>query len=58
MDRELDKFSALLYYIEKIVVKLTSYLLPLASKTSIIQWYVRPSRALTLICLSCCAISS
>jgi hypothetical protein len=32
------------------------YLLPLASETSFTEWYAKPSRAPTLICLHCCAI--
>jgi hypothetical protein len=40
----------------KIVVEWTSYLLPLASKTSFTEWYGKPSQAPPLICLTCCAI--
>jgi hypothetical protein len=40
----------------KNVLKSTSYLLPLASKTSFTEWYAKPSRAPTHICLPCCAI--
>jgi hypothetical protein len=42
--------------LRKNVLELTSYLSPLASKTSFTEWYAKPSRAQTLICLPCCAI--
>jgi hypothetical protein len=45
-----------LYHLEKIVLASASYLLPLASKTSFTEWFAKPSRAPTLICLPCCAI--
>jgi hypothetical protein len=48
MDREL--------YNNKKVLESTSYLLPSASKTSFNEWYAKPSRAPTLICLTCCAL--
>ncbi len=40
----------------KIVLESTLYQLQLASKTSFTEWYAKPSRAPTLICLPCCAI--
>ncbi len=42
---------------KKNVLESTSYLLPLANKTSFTEWHAKPSRAPTLICLPyCCAI--
>ncbi len=40
----------------KNVLKWTSYLVPLASKTSLTESYEKPSRAQTRICSPCCAI--
>ncbi len=39
----------------KNILESTSYLLPLASKTIVTEWYAKPSRAPALICLPCCA---
>ncbi len=39
-----------------LMVRTTSYLLPLASKTSFSAWYAKLSQAPTLICLPCCVI--
>jgi hypothetical protein len=45
-----------LYHLETNVLESTSYLLPLASKTSFTELYAKPLRAPTLIRLPCCAI--
>ncbi len=44
------------FYHLKNVLRSSSYLLPLASKTSFTEWYAKPSQAPTLICLPCFAI--
>jgi hypothetical protein len=49
-----------LYHFEKKekkkILESTSYLLPLASKTSFTEWYAKPVQAPTVICLPCYAI--
>jgi hypothetical protein len=42
--------------LRKNVLESTSYLLPLASKTSFTEAHEKPSRTQTLPCLPCCAI--
>ncbi len=43
--------------LKKNLLQSTSYLLPLlASKPSFAEWYAKPLRAPTFICLPCCAI--
>ncbi len=53
-DNILNGWRALL--LRKYVLESISYLLTLASETSFTEWYAKPSRAPTLICLPCCAI--
>jgi hypothetical protein len=55
-DRGISKIDRGLYHLVKNVLESTSYLLPLASETSFIESYAKPSRAPTLVCLPCCAI--
>jgi hypothetical protein len=45
----LDMDRGLYHLLEKNLLVPTSYLLPLASKTSFTEWYANPSRAPTLI---------
>ncbi len=55
-DRAIFSMDEGLYHLEKNVLESTSYLLPLASKTSFTERYAKPLRAPTLTCLPCCAI--